>query len=106
MLRAPDCVAQHENLDAAERRAKEAADETPGSDSVRACLSPELRCTATIRGYALDSAGPEPVSEETGEHPMRTNHAFAFAIAISLLVGAAVMFGSLHAATSHIQVTM
>jgi hypothetical protein len=37
---------------------------------------------------------------------MRTNHVFAFAIAISLLVGAAVMFGSLHAAASHIQVTM
>jgi hypothetical protein len=37
---------------------------------------------------------------------MKTDHVFAFAIAISLLAGAAVMFGSLHAAASHIQVTM
>jgi hypothetical protein len=37
---------------------------------------------------------------------MKSNHVFAFAIVTSLLVGAAVMFGSLHAATSRIQVTM
>jgi hypothetical protein len=37
---------------------------------------------------------------------MRSNHEFAFAIATSLLIGAAVMFGSLHAAASHMQVTM
>jgi hypothetical protein len=37
---------------------------------------------------------------------MRANHAFAFAMAISLAVAAAVMFGSLHAAASRIKVTM
>jgi hypothetical protein len=37
---------------------------------------------------------------------MRSNHKFAVAIAISLLAGAAVMFGSLHTAASHMQVTM
>jgi hypothetical protein len=37
---------------------------------------------------------------------LRSNHAFAFAIAISLLLGAVVMFGSLHAAAGNMQVTM
>jgi hypothetical protein len=37
---------------------------------------------------------------------MRSNHAFAFAIAVSLAVAAAVMFGSLHAAAGHIKATM
>jgi hypothetical protein len=37
---------------------------------------------------------------------MRSNNAFGFAIAISLLLGAAVIFGSLHAAASHMRVTM
>jgi hypothetical protein len=37
---------------------------------------------------------------------MRSNQAFAFAIAISLLTGAAVMFGTLHIAASHFHVTM
>ena len=37
---------------------------------------------------------------------MRSNHKFAVAIAISLLTGAAVMFGSLHTAASRMQVTM
>jgi hypothetical protein len=37
---------------------------------------------------------------------MKSNHEFAFAIAIGLLTTAAVMFGSLHAAVSHMQVTM
>jgi hypothetical protein len=47
-----------------------------------------------------------PAPEETGVHPLKSNHAFACAIAISLLLGAVVMFGSLHAAASNMQVTM
>ena len=37
---------------------------------------------------------------------MKSNNAFAFAIAISLAVAAVVMFCSLHAAASRIKVTM
>jgi hypothetical protein len=37
---------------------------------------------------------------------MKSNRAFVLAITVSLAVGAAVMFGSLHTATSHMQVTM
>ena len=59
-----------------------------------------------MREYALDSAGSNPAPQETEEHPMKSNHALGFAIAISLLLGAAVIFGSLHAAASHMQVTM
>jgi hypothetical protein len=40
------------------------------------------------------------------ENRIRSNHAFALAVATSLVVGAALMFGSLHAAASHLQVTM
>jgi hypothetical protein len=49
---------------------------------------------------------PSTASQETEGHPMRSNHEFALAIAISLLTAAAVMFGSLHAAARHMQVTM
>jgi len=46
------------------------------------------------------------IRPSTGEHPIRSNHTFVLAIAISLLIGAALMFASLHAAASHMQVTM
>jgi len=71
-----------------------------------------FRCIATISEYALQlgqtfpADDPGAIGPSTGEHPIRSNYTFVLAIAISLLIGAALMFASLHAAASHMQVTM